>query len=642
MNQNIKQELLKTKALLDLEKMEDQKAFQKEINEASLHQQMNSGASWYPIEIRESNFDFGERLVINIHKLKQNTGGSKFQSGQPVKIFASESWFDAEKHKLSGVVNTAKDHQMMVTLNCDVLPPWLNDGTLGVQKQFDSKSYREMEKAMDSLLESEQDNISRLREVLLGETPASFKSCIHTLNKRLNQSQNDALSLVRSAQDVAIIHGPPGTGKTTTLVQAVAEVVKAEKQTLVCAPSNTAADLLVEKMLEQGLKVLRLGHPASITDAILSHTLDYSITHHPEYRSLSLLKRNAEQIHRKIARYKRTFTQEDRIIRKQQYAEAKQLKIEAEQLEFYIISNLIESAEVIVTTLVGASSQWLKGHNFETLFIDEAAQALEPACWIPILKAKRVVFAGDHFQLPPTVKSQKAGKSGLEITLFEKAIHRNTADIMLQMQYRMNELIMQFSSRYFYKNSLIANGKVKHWGIIPDDSIMEFIDTAGCGFDEALNPQSKSIYNVEEAELLVQHLDDYLNLINGLGWENDIKDIGIISPYMAQVAVLKKYLFKQQFIAKERINHIDINTIDSFQGQERDIIYISLVQSNAKGNIGFLSDIRRINVAITRARKKLVIIGDTATIGQHPFYSKLIDYANEIGAYRHAYEFLNK
>lgn len=642
MNPHIRQELLKTKALLDLEKKEDQDAFQKEINETTLYQQTNSGSSWYPIEIRESNFDFGERLVINIHKLKQHKGTSKFQSGQPVKLFATESWFDEKKHELSGVVNSAKDYEMMVTLNCDVLPDWLSEGTLGVQKQFDSKSYKEMEKALEILLKTEQEDINRLLDVLLGDTPASFKSCTPILNTRLNESQNNALSLVRSAQDVAIIHGPPGTGKTTTLVQAVAEVVKTEKRTLVCAPSNTAADLLVEKMLEQSLNVLRLGHPARITDDILSHTLDYCITHHPEYRSLSLLKREAEQIHKKIGRYKRTFTQEDRIERKQLYAEAKQLKADAEHLEFYIISNLIESAEVIVSTLVGASSHWLKGYKFETLFIDEAAQALEPACWIPILKAKRVIFAGDHFQLPPTVKSQKAGKDGLEVTLFEKAINRNTADCMLQIQYRMNELIMGFPSRYFYKNSLIADEKVRHWGIIPDDSIVEFIDTAGCGFDERLNEHSKSTYNVEEAELLVQHLDDYLNLIDAMPWENPIKDIGIISPYMAQVDVLKKYIFTQEFIAKERTHHIDINTIDSFQGQERDIVYISLVRSNPKGSIGFLSDIRRINVAITRARKKLVIIGDTATIGQHPFYSKLIDYVNEIGAYRHAYEFLNK
>jgi len=641
MDQKIRQELLKTKALLEQEKIEDQDAFYKEINEASFSSQDNNGTSWYPVEVRESNFDFGERLVINIHRVKHK-GGSAFQSGQPVRLFASETWFNAEKHKLTGVVNTIKDNQLVVTLNSEVLPDWLNEATLGVQKLFDSKSYLEMEKAMNTLLESEQDDISRLLEVLLGETPAVFNDCTHMFDKRLNESQNKALSLVRSAQDVAIVHGPPGTGKTTTLVHAVAEVVKTEKQTLVCAPSNAAADLLVEKMLEQSLKVLRLGNPARITDEVISHTLDYCITRHPEYRSLSQLKRRAEEIYRKIGRYKRTFTNEDRIERKQQYAEAKQLKIDAEQVEFYIISNLIDNAEVIVTTLVGAASHWIKGYHFNTVFIDEAAQALEPACWIPILKAKRVVFAGDHFQLPPTIKSQKAGKDGLEITLFEKAINRNQADCMLKTQYRMNEKIMNFSSRYFYKNGLIADEKVKHWGIIPDDSIVEFIDTSGCGFDETLNPQSKSIYNTQEAELLVQHLDDYLKLIHAIGWENDIQDIGIISPYMAQVDLIKNYLFKQQFISRDRTSHLNINTIDSFQGQERDIIYISLVRSNDKGNIGFLSDIRRINVAMTRARKKLVIIGDTATIGQHQFYSKLIDYANEIGAYRHAYEFLYK
>lgn len=638
MDQNIKHKIIRLQELLALEKSEDEKAFQKEISDVSLKQQHNSGFSWYPVDIRESNFDLGERLIVNVHKLKQNKGGNKFHSGQPIRFIASDTWFNVKEHDLTGVVNTAKDNQLIVTLNSDVLPQWLNEGKIGVQKQFDSKSYAEMEKTLRHLLTTEDDDIKRLCDVLLGQREAQFDVVEQFLNTGLNQSQNDALCLVRSAQDVAIIHGPPGTGKTTTLVQAVAEVVKTEKQTLVCAPSNTAADLLVEKLLEKSLNVLRLGHPARITDDVLSHTLDYRITRHQDYGALTYMKREAEKIHRKIGRYKRTFTNEDRIERKQQYAEAKQLRIEAEQLEFYIISDLISSAEVIVTTLVGSASHWLKGRKFNTLFIDEAAQALEPACWIPITKAKRVVFAGDHFQLPPTIKSQKANKDGLQVTLFEKAIQRNYADAMLQVQYRMNKDIMEFSSRYFYKNKLEAHENVANWGIIPDDRIVEFIDTAGCGFGEMVNQRSLSTYNTEEAELLVQHLDDYLNLIHKLGWEDDIKSIGLISPYMAQVETLKKYLFKEQFINKDRIQHVDINTIDSFQGQERDVIYISLVRSNEKGNIGFLRDIRRMNVAMTRARKKLVIIGDSATIGKHPFYSQLIEYAVEIGAYRHTFE----
>lgn len=642
MNQYIKQELIQTKRLLQLEKEVDEAAFQFEIDETTIHQQVKLGTSWFPVDVRESHFDFGERLMIHIQKRKGKQGASKFRSGDPVQIFASEAWYSQATHPLTGVINTVKERELIVTLNADTIPQWVQEGTIGVQQLFDSKSYKEMERAINMVIESDEEEIDRLRHVLLGDRAAEFKATTHTYNSQLNHSQNQALALVHDAQDVAIIHGPPGTGKTTTLVQAIRETVQREQQTLVCAPSNTAADLMVEKLHEQSINVLRLGHPARISSESLTHTLDYKLTQHPEYRTLRYYRLQMEQIHRDIGRFKRNLSDDDRRRKREKYFDAKQLKEEIEQLEFYIIASIIEHSETIVSTLVGASSHWLKGYKFQTIFIDEAAQALEPACWIPILKAKRVVFAGDHFQLPPTVKSQNAGQQGLNVTLFEKAIERNRADCMLRTQYRMNEKIMQFSSQYFYGHQLMADASVKHWEILPDDPIVEFIDTAGCGYNETYNQQSKSISNVEEAELLVQHIDDYLHLIHTLGWEEDIKDIGIISPYQAQISVLKKYLIKDQFIAKERMKNVNINTIDSFQGQERDVIYISLVRSNKKGVIGFLNDIRRMNVAMTRARKKLVIIGDTSTICKHPFYNAMLDYMTEIGAYRHAYEFLKQ
>ena len=290
--------------------------------------------------------------------------------------------------------------------------------------------------------------------------------------------------------------------------------------------------------------------------------------------------------------------------------------------------------------MVGAAGYVLKGRTFTTVFIDEAAQALEPACWIPVLKANRVIFAGDHYQLPPTIKSYEAAKAGLEVTLFEKAINRNRADVMLQEQYRMNTGIMNFSSRYFYRGNLHANERVAGWKLLDDDLPMEFVDTAGCGFFEQTDPETRSSFNPEEANLLQLHFAAYLGKIEVLNMQDEVSNIGIISPYKAQVSILENILQEEGILPEWVLEKMVISTIDSFQGQERDIIYISLVRSNEKGDIGFLSDIRRMNVAMTRARKKLVIIGDSGTIGQHEFYNSLLDYVNETGGYRSAFEYL--
>jgi len=456
----------------------------------------------------------------------------------------------------------------------------------------------------------------------------------------LNNSQNDALNLVLSALDVAIIHGPPGTGKTTTLIQAILQTLKNERQILVCAPSNAAVDLIVEKLDSQGVNVVRIGHPARITEQILSKTIDARITQHHYYKDLKSARKQSQEYFHMAKKYKRNFGQEEREQRKLLFAEAHKLKDEAAQLEFFITGDIIENAQVIACTLVGASNMSIKGKRFKTVFIDEAAQALEPACWIPIIKGDRVIFAGDHHQLPPTIKSLEAAKNGLEITLFEKAIKRNNADCMLKEQYRMNMKIMNFSSNFFYKNELFANSKVANWTIFPGDMPIEFIDTAGCGFYEQINGESRSSFNPEEADLLVKHLTKYINLLDFNGSLEKVVNIGIISPYSAQTFQLRTLIFESELFSKEICSKISINTVDSFQGQERDIVYISLVRSNEKSEIGFLSDIRRMNVAITRAKKKLVVIGDSSTICKNIFYQQFVDYVTDIEAYKSGFEYL--
>jgi superfamily I DNA and/or RNA helicase len=610
------------------------------MTSTSLAERRNQGVCWYPVELERTHYDMGERLLVRVSRPPEHRDAHMFQSGKLISLFSNAGSNHENREVVNGVVNHVSEHEMLMSLNCDDIPEWINDGYLGVQLLFDENTYREMENTLKILLKTRDDRINWLKGVLLGGIEAEFDKSAPVNMARLNESQNEALNLIRNARDLAIVHGPPGTGKTTTLVQSILFLLKEEHQILVCAPSNAAVDLLVEKLDEEAMDVVRIGHPARVTDRVLSNTLDARMARHGDFKNLKVLRKQAEEFRKLALKYKRHFGREERAQRKLMLQESGKLKEEAEHLEYYIVNSILSQAMVIATTLVGANNFNLKGMRFHSVFIDEAAQALEPAAWIPILKSHRVVFAGDHFQLPPTIKSFGAAKKGLEVTLFEKAINRNNAHCMLKEQYRMHETIMDFSNRFFYKNQLIANQDVKYWKLFPEDPSVEFIDTAGTGYFEQIEPETKSSFNREEAGLLFRHFDDYLKLIELQGGLEIISNIGIISPYKAQVSLLQD-LFDEKYQDSETLpTKVAINTVDSFQGQERDIIYISMVRSNEKGEIGFLADTRRMNVAMTRARKKLVIIGDSATIGTHPFYEQLLDYINEIGAYRSAFEMM--
>jgi len=636
----INQELLKTAELLQKEKNEDLQQYKEALSLSSFSERRKKGVCWYPVELSNSKFDNGERFIIKLNRHKEHSGQHQFQSGKLVSFFCNSNEKNDDELSVTGVVNFVKDNEMAITLNSDELPDWLHRGYLGVQLLFDENAYKEMEYALKKMTESEEDDHIRLKSTILGERKAEFSDKHPYTIPNLNNSQNSALQKVLSAEDIAIVHGPPGTGKTTTLVQAILHTLKDEKQVLVCAPSNAAVDLLAEKLAGQGANIVRIGHPARVTDEILSSTLDAQTANHADYKILRSIRKKANECRNMAGKYKRSFGSEEREQRRLLYAEARQLSKEAYQLEFHIVSDLLNKAEVICSTMVGASRIELKGKKFSTVFIDEAAQGLEPACWIPILKAQRVIFAGDHCQLPPTIKSSSAAKEGLNVTLFEKAISRNTADSMLEEQYRMNSHIMEFSNRMFYDGKLMANNTVADWLLFNDDLPVEFIDTAGCGFDEQINEETLSSFNPEEADICIKHLQQYCEILLNNSAIRNIETAAIISPYKAQTIHIKEKIYNCEFAEPSFINCLSINTVDSFQGQERDIIYISLVRSNSNGKIGFLSDIRRMNVAMTRAKKKLVVIGDSATICQNSFYASFVDYCNEIGAYRSAFEFL--
>ena len=635
-----REQLYKTLELVKLERQADLDYYRQKVLLRSLHQRTKEGTTWYPVRLKRDYIGTGERLMIEIERTAELDQPHAFQSGKSVSVFSNGAG-KPERDHTNGVINYVRDNAMVITLNAEELPDWIDSSLLGVDVMFDEMTYRKMEFALKEVIDAENNRLSELREILLGAGHASKQTRQRKSDivAGLNESQQQALEMVWEAADVAFIHGPPGTGKTTTLVQAIKSTVSQENQVLVCAPSNAAVDLLVEKLSEQGLRVLRIGHPARVTEQSLSKTLDALIAAHANYQKLKSLRKKMEQLKSRAFKYKRQYGYHEKQERRLLLQESKALKADADALEFYIITDLLQRTEAICTTLVGSSHPVLRGRKFRTSFIDEAAQALEAATWIPLLRCSRVVFAGDHQQLPPTIKSAEAARLGLSKTLFEKGIERQPQQsAMLKVQYRMHEDIMDFSSAYFYKNELIAHESVRAGLLRPNQAPVEFIDTAGAGYAENQDPETLSRFNEEEAHLLMRRVEALVEEIGLDEWILMEISMGIITPYRAQVELLTK-IAESSTTLEPLKKRITINTVDAFQGQERDVIAISFVRSNPKSEVGFLGDIRRTNVAMTRARKKLIMIGDSATLGSHPFYLHLIEYVQEKGFYKSAFEF---
>lgn len=641
---NSREQLKKTLELIQLEKQADLEQYRQKVLLKPLTSRVRDGMTWYPVKLKSNHIGTGERIIIEIERNGLHDQPHAFQSGKVVNVF-SNAQNKPDRDNQTGVVNYVRENLMVITLNGEDIPDWMDASSLGVDVMFDEVSYREMEYALKKVMEAEENRVAELREILLGDTrswmldTSSHATIIqHPETTILNDSQYKALQKIVNTNAVAFIHGPPGTGKTTTIVEAIRYTVKMEGQVLVCAPSNAAIDLLVEKLSDKKLSVLRLGHPARVTEQSLSKTLDARIAEHPNFDELRSLRKKLEHTKQKANKYKRTFGHFEKAERRMLREEARQLKSDADMLEFYITNDLIQSSEIIACTLVGSSHQTLRGRKFKTLFIDEAGQSLEPASWIPILKTQRVIFAGDHHQLPPTIKSIEAAKQGLDKTLFEKGIAKHPQQsTMLQVQYRMHEDIMKFSSDYFYKSGLIAHESVRRELLLHTESPVEFIDTAGCSYNEEQDPETLSRMNKEEAALLIRLVERLIDQIGIENWQHQKITLGIITPYRAQVDYLHS-LAEGSAQLEPLHKLISINTVDAFQGQERDVIAISFVRSNEKGEVGFLSDIRRTNVAMTRAKKKLIMVGDSATMGSHPFYIKLLEYLQEKEFYRSAFE----
>lgn len=636
---NVNQQLQSTLSLIQIERQADLEQYRQKVLLKSITQRTKEGVTWYPVTVKRDYIGTGERPIVEVERTNHQGQPHAFQSGKAVSLFSNASG-KPEKEHVNGVVNYVKENTMVITINSDEVPEWLYDGLIGIDVMFDEMTYREMEFALKEVIKAEDNRVAELKGILLGKEKATSETAkvdYDSINI-LNESQQKAVEKIASACDVAFIHGPPGTGKTTTLVQSINLTVQQERQVLVCAPSNAAIDLLVDKLSEKGLNVIRIGHPARVTEQTLSKTMDARIAAHANYGELKALRKRMEQVRSSALKFKRHFGYHEKEQRRLLLQEARLLKNDADTLEFYIINDLLQNAQVICSTLVGSSHPMLRGRKFKTVFIDEAAQALEPACWIPLLRANRVVFAGDHQQLPPTIKSIEAARQGLSKTLFEKAIQKHPGSAsMLQTQYRMHEAIMAFPSRYFYNSELVADPSVKDKLLTPLHAPIDFVDTAGCGFNEAQDPETLSRYNQEEAQLLIKLVEQLISDVGEEPWVSQQISLGIITPYSAQVDYLEKLAEASEALTSIG-KLLTINTVDAFQGQERDVIAISFVRSNEKSEVGFLGDIRRTNVAMTRAKKKLIMTGDSATLGSHPFYTEMIDYVQQQGFYKSAFE----
>jgi ATP-dependent RNA/DNA helicase IGHMBP2 len=625
--------------LLKKERDEDYRLYKELFLRVDTEQRRKNGVTWYPVRITSEELGAGELIHLDIERTTDQDQPHQFSSGRNITLFSN---LQEEQREVTGTIKMVTKNTMKVIMHADELPDWCYDGKLGVNIQFDDNSYTAMFEALDEVIGARHNRVAELCDLIEGAEPLKFsESEPAVLSQDLNASQNRAVHKVLQARDIAVIHGPPGTGKTTSLVHAIRLTLQKENQVLVCAPTNSAVDLLTEKLLEQGVDVLRLGHPARISEDLMKSSVDGRVTSSQHFREIKSLRRRAEEYFRLAGKYKRSFGKQEAQQRSALYNEARSCLKEARALEDFIVDELFKTTQVICCTPVTSRHRAMGRKKFHTLFFDEASQALEPMVWIPLLRCQRLILAGDHFQLPPVVKSMEAKAGGLDKTLLDRCIKLDNAVVLLNRQYRMNSIIMGFSNNWFYSNALTADSSVSDHTLINDDSSLasplEFIDTAGCGFEEIQNAETLSYSNPGETTVLFSHIAKLISDYSQHAGLPSI-DIGIIAPYKEQREVLQEQLTASN-IDKTRIRSISVRTIDGFQGEERDVIYISLVRSNNAGEIGFLSDLRRMNVAITRARKKLVVIGDSATIGGFPFYKAFLEYCEKNGHYKSGWDY---
>lgn len=677
------QALLQQRTLLQLEYYTEKEAFRKLTEQMGLQRKVKRGDAWFPLQMGKSFYNSLNQTAIEVFRTSDQDIEHNFEFGRPVMFFmvkkmgknenqgntalqqpenASDANHKVQNSNLkgqsikyfsfTGTVSYVDGDRMVITVpdSAPLLELQQSTEPIGVQLSFDETSYKLMFEALDRVMKAKNNRLAYLRDLFYSHQKAGRFSFEPMKFPWLNPTQERAVNEVLWAKDVAIVHGPPGTGKTTTLVEAINETLMRESQVLVCAQSNMAVDWISEKLVDRGINVLRIGNPTRVNDKMLGFTYERRFESHPDYPQLWAIRKAIRELRKNRKKGSENYHQKmDR------------LKSRAAEIELRINAELFGEARVIACTLVGSAHHLLEGMKFGTLFIDEAAQALEAACWIPMKRASRVILAGDHCQLPPTVKSIAALRAGLGKTLMER-IAENKPEVvtLLKIQYRMNDEIMRFSSDWFYGGKVESAPQIKYRSVLDYDHPITWIDTSNeenqitieggdapedsastsssvsaanqnsdLNFKEQFVGESFGRINKAEAELTLLTLAEYFTKISKRRVLEERIDVGIISPYRAQVQYLKKLIKKYEFFKPYR-RLISVNTVDGFQGQERDVILISLVRSNDEGQIGFLKDLRRMNVAMTRARMKLIILGNKDTMTKHPFYKKLWEYVEAI------------
>ena len=603
--------------LLRLEYEHEKEAYRQQTEVMGVARKVKRGIAWYPLSVGRSYYNSLNQLVVEVYRSEDTDIEHNFEYGRPVCFFTQNLEGNVKFLSFTGTVSYADETRMVVVIpSTDALVELQAADRVGVQLYFDEHTYRLMFEALNLVIKAKGNRLAELRDIFHGSAPVSTFRFAPTRFPWLNPSQEEAVNKVLWAKDVAVVHGPPGTGKTTTLVEAIYETLHRENQVLVCAQSNMAVDWISEKLVDRGIHVLRIGNPTRVNDKMLSFTYERRFEAHPDYPQLWSIRKTIRELYQQ-----RRKGRNDNLHQK-----INALKDRATELEIRINADLFNEARVVACTLAGSAHRVMTGMKFATLFIDEAAQALEPACWIAIRRADRVIFAGDHCQLPPTVKCIEAARGGLAHTLMQTiAARKPKAVSLLKVQYRMNEEIMRFSSDWFYGGNLQAAAEVKYRGILDYDTPMVWINTEGMDCNEEFVGESFGRINKEEAHLTLEELQTYITRIGKHRILEEHIDFGLISPYKAQVQYLRQLIRRTPFF-KPFHHLISVNTVDGFQGQERDVIVISLVRANDEGQIGFLNDLRRMNVAITRARMKLIILGDASTLTRHPFYRKLYEH----------------
>ena len=639
MNNSAIQSLQQQRLLLQMEYQTEKEAFRKQTEAMGIGRKVKRGDAWFPVSVGQSHYNSLNQMTIEILRTQDQDIEHNFEYGKPVMFFTvsqttskanAKGSKDTSIHYFSfaGTVSYVEgDRMVVVAPEGHALDLQGVDKPVGVQLSFDETSYRVMFDALDRVIRAKNNRLAYLRDLFYSKMAAGRFTFAPMSFPWLNETQERAVNEVLRAKDVAIVHGPPGTGKTTTLVEAINETLMRESQVLVCAQSNMAVDWICEKLVDRGINVLRIGNPTRVNDKMLGFTYERRFEAHPDYPQLWAIRKAMRELRRRKKGRDDNFHQK-----------LERLKSRATELEIRINADLFGEARVIASTLVGSANRLLEGQKFGTLFIDEAAQALEAACWIPMRRVTRVILAGDHCQLPPTVKSIAALKGGLGKTLMERIVENKPECVtLLGVQYRMNDEIMKFSSDWFYGGKVKTAPEIQQRkSILNFDRPILWLDTGQMevGPDEPSNKEqfigeSFGRVNKGEAELTLKSLQDYFTKIGKERILEEQIDVGVISPYRAQVQYLRKLVKQREFFKPYR-RLITVNTVDGFQGQERDIILISMVRANENGEIGFLRDLRRMNVAITRARMKLIILGDVATLTRHPFYKKLWEYVQEI------------